>query len=55
MPGEFGQIHNLCRRARRAIESVHNGNEAAAIFAARTAWEMNRMDRVILRTDSPAG
>src|SRR5262245_59609906 len=49
------QIRALCERSARAIEIVHNGNEAAALFAARTACEIGQMSRVILGTDSPAG
>jgi enamidase len=49
------QIRALCERSPRAIEIVHNGNEAAALFAARTACEIGQLGRVILGTDSPAG
>jgi enamidase len=51
----LGQIRDLCERSTRAIEIVHNGNEAAAVFALRSADELNQLDRVILGTDSPAG
>ena len=49
------QIRALCEHSRRAIEIVHNGNERAALFALRTAKELNHLDRVILGTDAPAG
>ncbi len=49
------QIRSLCEDCRRAIEIVHNGNEAAGLFALRTARELSQLDRVILGTDSPAG
>jgi enamidase len=49
------QIRCLCEQCKRAIEIVHNGNEAAALFALRTADELKQLDRVILGTDSPAG
>src|SRR5262245_35298920 len=49
------QIRCLCEQCRRAIKIVHNGNEAAALFALRTARELGQLDRVILGTDSPAG
>src|SRR5499427_1750647 len=49
------QIRCLCEQCERAIEIVHNGNEAAALYAARTACEIGQMRRVILGTDSPAG
>jgi len=49
------QIRCLCERCERAIEIVHNGNEAAALYAARTACEIGQLRRVILGTDSPAG
>jgi enamidase len=49
------QIRCLCEKCRRAIEIVHNGNEAAALFALRTARELGQLDRVILGSDSPAG
>ena len=34
---------------------MHNGNERAALFALRTAKELNHLHRVILGTDAPAG
>jgi enamidase len=49
------QIRCLCEQCGRAIEIVHNGNEAAALYALRTADELKQLDRVILGTDSPAG
>lgn len=49
------QIRGLCEQSGRAIEIVHNGNERAALFALRTANELNQLHRVILGTDSPAG
>ena len=49
------QIRCLCEGCRRGLEIVHNGNERAALFAARTAGEMKQLDRIILGTDSPAG
>jgi enamidase len=49
------QIRCLCEQCKRAIEIVHNGNEAAALYALRTADELKQLNRVILGTDSPAG
>ena len=49
------QIRCLCEGCRRALEIVHNGNEAAALYTLRTARELGQLDRVILGTDSPAG
>ena len=49
------QIRALCEGCNRAIEIVHNGNERAALYASRTAKEMEQLGRVILGTDSPAG
>ncbi len=49
------QIRALCEQSERALEIVHNGNERAALFALRTAKELNQLHRVILGTDSPAG
>src|ERR1700722_15885091 len=49
------QIVKLCEKSPRALEIVHNGNEKAALLALRTAKELNKLDRVILGTDSPAG
>ena len=51
----LGAIRDLCEQSTRSIEIVHNGNEAAAVFAAHSAYELKQMDRVILGTDSPAG
>jgi enamidase len=49
------QITALCEKSSRALEIVHNGNERAALLTLRTAKELNRLRRVILGTDSPAG
>jgi enamidase len=49
------QIRCLCEQCTRAIEVVHNGNALAALYAARTAIELGRPERIILGTDSPAG
>jgi enamidase len=49
------QIQCLCERCNRALEIVHNGNEFAALYVVRIAKEMNRLDRLILGTDAPAG
>ena len=49
------QIVALCENSSRALEIVHNGNERAALLALGTAKDLNRLDRVIVGTDSPAG
>ncbi|SLN26938.1 amidohydrolase family protein [Oceanibacterium hippocampi] len=49
------QIRCLCEGCARGIEVVHNGNEKAALYAVRTAYELDQPQRVILGTDSPAG
>ena len=49
------QIRCLCEDCSAGIEIVHNGNEKAALFAMRTAFEIGEESRVILGTDSPAG
>jgi enamidase len=49
------QIVALCEQSPRALEIVHNGNEKAALLTLRTARELNKLERVILGTDSPAG
>jgi enamidase len=49
------QISCLCEDCSAGIEIVHNGNEKAALYAMRTAFELNQADRVILGTDGPAG
>jgi enamidase len=49
------QIRCLCEDCSAGIEIVHNGNEKAALYAMRTAFELNQADRVILGTDGPAG
>ncbi len=49
------QITCLCESCTRGIEIVHNGNERAALLAARTAFEIGQPERVILGTDGPAG
>jgi enamidase len=45
----------ICEGCRRGLEIVHNGNERAALYALRTAREMDQLERVILGTDGPAG
>jgi enamidase len=49
------QIVSLCERSDRALEIVHNGNERAALLTLRTARELNKIHKVILGTDAPAG
>ena len=49
------QIRCLCEDCSAGIEIVHNGNENAALYAMRTAFELEQADRVILGTDGPAG
>lgn len=49
------QIRCLCEDCSAGIEIVHNGNEKAALYAMRTAFELKQADRVILGTDGPAG
>ena len=49
------QILTICERSSRALEIVHNGNERSALLAARTARQLNHLERVILGTDCPAG
>jgi len=49
------QIRCLCEDCSAGIEIVHNGNEKAALYAMRTAFELGQADRVILGTDGPAG
>ena len=49
------EIRCICEGCRRGLEIVHNGNERAALYALRTAREMNQLERIILGTDSPAG
>src|SRR5215469_3854637 len=49
------EIVALCEKSARALEIVHNGNERSALLALRTAKDLNKLDRVILGTDSPAG
>ena len=49
------QIACLCEQCQAGIEIVHNGNEASALFALRTARELDQLHRVILGTDGPAG
>ena len=49
------QIARLCEQCQAGIEIVHNGNEASALFALRTARELDQFHRVILGTDGPAG
>ena len=45
----------MCEQCSAGIEIVHNGNEKAALFALRTAGELDQVARVILGTDGPAG
>ena len=49
------QIRCLCEQCSAGIEIVHNGNEKSALFAMRTAFELDQAERVILGTDGPAG
>jgi len=49
------QIRCLCEDCSAGIEIVHNGNEKAALYAMRTAFELGEEGRVILGTDGPAG
>jgi len=49
------QIRCLCESCGAGIEIVHNGNEKAALYAMRTAFELGEERRVILGTDGPAG
>lgn len=49
------QIRCLCEQCKAAIEIVHNGNERAALYAMRTAFELKQAERVVLGTDGPAG
>jgi enamidase len=49
------EIRCICEGCKRGLEIVHNGNERAALYAMRTAREMNELGRVILGTDGPAG
>ena len=49
------EIRRLCEESPAAIEIVHNGNEASALFALRTAYELGQPERIILGTDGPAG
>ena len=49
------QITGLCEESPRGLEIVHNGNERAALLTLRTAKALNKLDRVILGTDAPAG
>jgi enamidase len=49
------QIVSLCETSPRALEIVHNGNERAALLTLRTAKELDKLQAVILGTDSPAG
>jgi enamidase len=51
----LGEIGRLCESCARAIEIVHNGNEKAALYAMRAAFDLGQPERVILGTDSPAG
>src|SRR6202790_3242533 len=49
------QITGLCEESPRGLEIVHNANERAALLTLRTAKALNKLDRVILGTDAPAG
>jgi enamidase len=49
------QIRCLCEQCKAAVEIVHNGNERAALYAMRTAFELKQSERVVLGTDGPAG
>jgi enamidase len=49
------EIRCICEGCKRGLEIVHNGNERAALYAMRTAREMDELGRVILGTDGPAG
>ena len=49
------EIRCICEGCKRGLEIVHNGNERAALYALRTAREMNELERIILGTDGPAG
>ncbi|MEP6644112.1 MAG: amidohydrolase family protein [Acidobacteriaceae bacterium] len=49
------QIVTLCEQSPRALEIVHNGNGRAALLTIRTARQLNKLERVILGTDCPAG
>jgi enamidase len=49
------EIRCICEGCKRGLEIVHNGNERAALYALRTAREMNELARIILGTDGPAG
>ena len=49
------QISCLCEQCSAGIEIVHNGNANSALFALRTARELDQSERVILGTDGPAG
>src|SRR3979409_1024240 len=48
-------IRGIREGCTRGLESVHNGNERAALYTLRTASEMKELARVILGTGSPAG
>ncbi len=49
------EIRCICEGCKRGLEIVHNGNERSALYALRTAREMNELGRIILGTDGPAG
>lgn len=49
------EVRCICEGCKRGLEIVHNGNERSALFALRTAREMNELARIILGTDGPAG
>ena len=49
------EVRCICEGCKRGLEIVHNGNERSALYALRTAREMNELARIILGTDGPAG
>lgn len=49
------QICRLCEESGRALELVHNGNEAAALHVLRIVREHGSLARLVLGTDSPSG
>lgn len=49
------QIVTLCEKSSRALEIVHNGNEKAGLLTLRLAKDLQKLEQVILGTDSPAG
>jgi len=49
------ELTKVIEGTKRAIEVVHNGNPRNAIHALNVLRDMNRLDRLVLGTDSPAG